>query len=109
MTKTPATINPDTFIKFAALAENEADGHFTIMKFTTNWRVMLGTVPDLGGEETIRHHIQSMFVGATVDEAMQKLMDEYEENPDAVIDFTQVKAGTLDEYFENMDNGVYRK
>lgn len=32
----------------AMIACEKADGHYTIMKFTTGWRVMIGT-PDLDG------------------------------------------------------------
>lgn len=54
------------------LAEAGADGHFTILKFTTNWRVALKT-PNLytgdGSEE-----IQRWATGQTLDEAITNLL-----------------------------------
>jgi hypothetical protein len=43
-------------------AENHSDGHLTIMKFTTNWRVGFFTPDD-------RDYIESMAVGRTFEEA----------------------------------------
>lgn len=45
-----------------------ADGHFTVMRFTTNWRVMLGTPAD-------RDDITGAFEGATFNEAVYRLLE----------------------------------
>lgn len=46
------------------IADNLYDGHFTIMKFTTNWRVSFGHTPN------DRDLIHQMPVGKTFDEAV---------------------------------------
>ena len=48
-----------------------ADGHLTIMKFTTNWRVGFGTPFE-------REDIDAMPVGASFAEAARKLLAEAE-------------------------------
>ena len=50
-----------------ALASERSDGHITIMKFTTNWRVSLGTPNDRG-------QISEMAVGNTFEEAVLELL-----------------------------------
>jgi hypothetical protein len=45
------------------LADKYSDGHFTLMKFTTNYRFSLGTIDG-------REEIQEMGVGKTIDEAI---------------------------------------
>lgn len=50
-----------------ARAKGEADGHFTIMRFTTNWRVALGT-PDG------RKDITRMAEGKTLAEAIRQCL-----------------------------------
>jgi hypothetical protein len=42
-----------------------SDGHFTVMKFTTNWRVMFGTPGD-------RFDIEDAYVGRTFTEAASR-------------------------------------
>ena len=44
-----------------------ADGHFTVMRFTTNWRVSLDTPRS-------REDIQEMFEGQTFEEAAIKAL-----------------------------------
>ncbi len=57
------------------LAKKHSDGHFTIMRFTTNWRVVFSTPTD-------RDDISEMPVGKTVEEAIQKAIDKlYSEIP----------------------------
>ena len=48
------------------LAEIFADGHFTIMKFTTNYRVCLGT-------PSMKEDIDKMAEGATLYEAINNI------------------------------------
>jgi hypothetical protein len=50
------------------LAENESDGHLTIMKFTTNWRISF-TTPHT------REDIQEMPKGATFRQAAMACID----------------------------------
>jgi hypothetical protein len=57
-----------------ARAIAEADGHFTIMRFTTNWRVVLGT-PD-GRED-----IEQMAEGKTLAEAIRHALDDPPKEP----------------------------
>lgn len=47
------------------LAKKHSEGHFTIMKFTTNWRISFSTPQD-------RDDISEMFVGQTLEEAVEK-------------------------------------
>jgi len=51
------------------LAENCFDGHFTVMKFTTNWRVSFGSQPNS------RNDIEAMAVGATLLDAFVKAIE----------------------------------
>jgi hypothetical protein len=50
------------------IATDIADGHFTVMKFTTNWRVMFGT--PMG-----RCDICDAFEGKTFEEAAMKAIE----------------------------------
>lgn len=57
------------------IAEAHHDGHLTIMRFTTDWRVGFGTVSDrLGdGSEGLHHpEIKAMSWGRTLEEALRK-------------------------------------
>lgn len=55
-------------LKVIEEADKNHDGHFTLMKFTTNWRACYGTVTD-------RFEIDFMLEGKTKDEVLQKLLD----------------------------------
>jgi len=55
-------------------ANRKFDGHLTILKFTTNWRVSFAT-PDDAGEFGVRNFIEEMPVGATLAEAAQKALN----------------------------------
>lgn len=70
------SINLDLLEKVVELANNKSDGHFTLMKFTTNWRVMLGT---LDGNNVVEHReqIENTFVGVTADVAISALLEHY--------------------------------
>jgi len=57
--------------EFDRIAEAEFDGHYTIMRFTTNWRVAFGTI-SLATHEELREHIDRMAVGSTLGEAINK-------------------------------------
>ena len=48
------------------VANRYHNGHFTIMQFTTNWRV------SFGGQPNTREEIAAMPVGATLGEAFLK-------------------------------------
>lgn len=47
---------------------NQSNGHFTIMKFTTNWRGAMGTIDSLGS-------IQGMIPGKTFEQVVETLVD----------------------------------
>lgn len=55
----------DAISRLEAVAKEIADGHFTIMRFTTNWRVSLGTPSN-------HYDISKMFVATTLEEAVEK-------------------------------------
>lgn len=57
----------DKLEKVISNAETHYDGHFTLMKFTTNWRACYGTVSE-------RFEIEQMRVGTTMEEALQALL-----------------------------------
>ena len=57
----------DAIEKLTALANIVADGHYTICKFTTNYRVGLGTPAD-------RDFIDKMAEGSSVEEAIANLL-----------------------------------
>lgn len=50
------------------IAERDYDGHFSLLKFTTNWRCCFGTVSEYW-------HIEQMAVGKTMEEAIQRCID----------------------------------
>ena len=50
------------------IANEEFDGHFTLMKFTTNWRITYGTIYD-------REDIQTSIEAKTLDEALDKAIN----------------------------------
>lgn len=58
----------DAIDKLTALASIVADGHYTICKFTTNYRVGLGTPAD-------REFIDKMAEGSSVEEAISNLLE----------------------------------
>ena len=55
----------DAISRLEAVAKEIADGHFTVMRFTTNWRVSFGTPGN-------RYDISKMFVATTLEEAVEK-------------------------------------
>lgn len=59
------------FAKALKIANEKFDGHLTIMKFTTNWRVTFGTF----GE---RFEIGAMPEGKFLDDALDKLFELFE-------------------------------
>lgn len=65
----------ELFDKVVDYANKNVDGHFTLMKFTGNWRACFGTIE-------LREQIGQMAVGKTRDEALQNLLD----NPVSVYD-----------------------
>jgi len=50
------------------IATNVSDGHFTLMKFTTNWRAGFITPEDLDD-------VQKLHTGATAEEAVENAID----------------------------------
>jgi len=66
-------MNIETLIQQAeALAKEKTDGHLSILKFTTGYKVFLGT-PNLDiGEE--RENISNMNSFSTLEEALQSLL-----------------------------------
>ncbi|MGF3075726.1 hypothetical protein [Facklamia sp. P12955] len=55
------------FYKMIEVANEKFDGHFTLMKFTSNWGVCYGTVNS-------REDISNMAKGDTVNEAIENLL-----------------------------------
>lgn len=51
--------------KVIEIADKEFDGHFTLMKFTTNWRLTFGTVEN-------REDINASECAETLDEVLDK-------------------------------------
>lgn len=45
----PRTITDESFDALVARAITEHDGHLTIFRFTTEWKVMMGTPSSSGG------------------------------------------------------------
>lgn len=58
--------------KLTQLANLLADGHYTICKFTTNYRVSLGTPAD-------RDFIDKMAEGKTMNEAIESLLKRFKD------------------------------
>jgi len=66
-------IDLDTLIFLAEnFAEQFEDGHLTIMKFTTEWKVMLGT-PNLDSEEG-RKEVSKLNGHKTLEKALLDLI-----------------------------------
>lgn len=55
----------DKLQKLIEIANKEYDGHFTLLKFTTNWRCCFGTVDDVQGLSSYMSH------GETLEEAVE--------------------------------------
>ncbi len=58
-----------------AYAEKYYDGHFTVMKFTTNFRVAFGTMYSNDYSE-LREDISKMAEGKTLEDACKKCIEE---------------------------------
>jgi len=54
--------------KVIKIAEEEFDGHFTLMKFTNNWRFTFGTIEN-------RDDISLAENGETLDEVLDKAIE----------------------------------
>ncbi len=54
------------------IANKKYDGHFTLMKFTTNWRFCFGTVDYDGDVFVYRDNISRMAVGETLDDSIME-------------------------------------
>lgn len=66
------------------MANKDYDGHFTLMKFTTNWRCCFGTIDD-------RDEVCQMAKGKTMDEAIEKCI----QGNINVYDFVQDSEGLI--------------
>ena len=60
-------MNEKILSKVIEQANKTNDGHFTLMKFTTNWRACYGTPND-------RFDIDGMVEGKTADDALLNLL-----------------------------------
>ena len=60
---------------FKEIANEQFDGHYTIMKFTTNYRVAFGTIMANDYCE-LREVIQGMAEGKTLEEACKRCVEE---------------------------------
>lgn len=58
----------DKLQKLIEIANKEYDGHFTLLKFTTNWRCCFGTVDGIQGLSSYMAH------GETLEEAVEACM-----------------------------------
>jgi hypothetical protein len=56
------------------IADRHFDGHFTVMKFTTNWRVSFGGQPD--GREAIQKMAEGPTLPDAVAGAIEQFLDE---------------------------------
>ena len=62
------------------MAKNEADGHVSMLKFTTGWKVFFGTPNlDIGGE---RKHVANLLSFETLEQALQDLIINKTKLPD---------------------------
>ena len=59
----------------ATLAKTKADGHLTILKFTSGWKVALST-PDLDSRGAGREQVAMLPTFKTLEEALQHLLEE---------------------------------
>ena len=59
---------------FKEIANEQFDGHYTVMKFTTNYRVEFGTLHANDYDE-LREVIQGMAEGKTLEEACKKCVE----------------------------------
>lgn len=57
----------DTMAKLVKTADAKFDGHLSVLKFTTNWRVSFVTPDERNG-------VEGMYVGKTFDEAATKAL-----------------------------------
>jgi hypothetical protein len=57
----------ELFAELERIARKDYDGHFTIMRFTGNWRVGFGTPAD-------RYDIQALAAGSTFEEAVTRAL-----------------------------------
>lgn len=57
----------ELFAELVKVANEKTSGHFTVLKFTTNWRVCFGTPND-------RLDMEEMPVGKTFAEAAKKAL-----------------------------------
>jgi hypothetical protein len=57
------------------IAKEHFDGHFTVMRFTTNWRVWFGT-------PSVRGDIQAAPVGKTFAEAAGNALEKWRDDPE---------------------------
>ena len=60
---------------FKEIANEQFDGHYTVMKFTTNYRVAFGTIHANDYDE-LREVIQEMAEGKTLEEACKRCVEE---------------------------------
>jgi hypothetical protein len=71
---TPTGLPPSFWLdRLAEIAAKHHDGHFTVMKFTTNWRVGFGTL-------TAAFEINRMAVAKTFEEAAARAIAIYEDD-----------------------------
>lgn len=61
----------EVFEKVLEKAKDDYDGHFTLLKFTTNYKFCFGTLMDVNNLVTMR-----MASGKTAEEAMEKGLKE---------------------------------
>lgn len=63
------------------VAKERYNGHFTLLRFTTNWRFCFDTIEFSSDPKEWRENINKMYEGKTMESAILKaLADEFERN-----------------------------
>lgn len=76
------------------------DGHFTLLKFTTNWRACFGTFMAYDAID-LRGHIQQCAVGKTMNECLENLL----KNPVSAYDMIHIESIEALEFIDDLKKG----
>jgi hypothetical protein len=78
--------------KALSYADKAKDGHLTIMKFTTGWKVFLGT-PEIDNDQ--RFYIDKEIEGGTLLEALEEMLDKK-------LDIGKAEESSWDRYINDL-------